>query len=141
MTELHPAIAPFLVQETQLRILGESAFQQFLTRMVAHVQRYFPDEAARAGDEDALRQRVAQLIAGGQRRGLASAQDLCRYLNLILATGSEEPAWLRDVWSDPWCSTPQSRLNRALDLLQRRLGMQAHNAAARAQFDAGEMES
>lgn len=104
MLKLYPA---------QMSAFAASAREQFVRRMMAHLTRFFPREAAALGDSK-LRALVEDGIEEARRYGITTRREVCKYLTLLLAFGRgfAEGAWARGVLEAPEIEDAKERVAR-----------------------------
>jgi hypothetical protein len=103
----------FTIRQAQMDRFAEASRQEFDDRMVAHVQRFFPDQYQAMGDAAARR-----LIRHGHARangyGIVGEADVGRYITLVFGYGrdfDENEPWAREVLADPVLTDPRTKMH------------------------------
>lgn len=104
-----------IMRGAQLQLLGEVTRRSFEARLVAHVERFFPDECAPLSSE-ALGEIYREGVARAAEFGIEAERDVCKFINLMFVFGRE---FYRDP-ELPWAATrladdrvgPMLKLNR-----------------------------
>lgn len=100
----------------QMETLSKAAYKDFENRMVAHLQEFFPNECDALG-EDEVRDEIKYGVRRSKVYGFESEQDVCRYIDLMFAFGSNFDADpdlkdLREVLDDKSSDNPGDRMDR-----------------------------
>ena len=89
----------------QMRILQQTALDDFVWRMVAHLNRVFPGRCRELGEE-----RTCQLVRLSHQRaatyGIRSERDVCAYVDVLCSLNREDESgpdmqWAKVILVDP----------------------------------------
>jgi hypothetical protein len=119
-----------VVRTAQLEALGASVQQHFEERLMAHLERFFPQPCVILG-EFGLRQLCQEGIARARAYGLRSERDLCKYLNLMFVFGCDfdhEQPWAAEILQ--LGSAPGRRMERLYQAALERIGEEQESDAA-----------
>lgn len=72
----------------QMKSLSKAAYKEFENRMATHLREFFPDESEALG-EDEVREEIKYGVRRSKVYGFESEQDVCRYIDLMFAFGSD----------------------------------------------------
>ncbi|HEX8244896.1 MAG TPA: hypothetical protein VF541_15415 [Longimicrobium sp.] len=129
------------VRNGQLAALADERARDFAERMCRHLRHEFPAETAALGDAE-LRTAVDAALARARAWGLASGEELCRWLNLCACFGwafDRDPAlpWMRAALADAGGGAPGERLHLLYERALHRLETEARNRRLREAFGVG----
>lgn len=101
------------IYRNQMSTFQANAVERFTARMVEHLGRFFPREAAALGDA-ALRALIADGIEEAARHGITTRRETCKYLTLLVAFGRgfDRLPWASAVLSDPEITSAPQRMAR-----------------------------
>lgn len=92
----------FKVRREQMQAYREAALRDFEDRMVAHVERCFPQRLTALGAES-VREVIRLGIERAAGHGIVTERDVCKFIDLMLVLGptfDEEP-WAREILVEP----------------------------------------
>jgi len=104
----------------QMRSLSKAAYMEFENRMLAHLREFFPAECDALG-EDEVRDEIKYGVRRAKLYGFESEQDVCRYIDLMFAFGSNFDAdpdlvELRELLDDDVAEDPTERMDCLYDV-------------------------
>jgi hypothetical protein len=113
------------IRKEQIKAFEEVAMRQFIDDMIIHVNKYFPEECGKLGEEQ-LRNHLVWIIPRAKKYGLEAERDLCRYLNLSIIYGKDfdsDPGlvWMVNILLDYNEPNPSLRLNRLYKEVTKRM--------------------
>ncbi len=82
------------LRQGQLDALSEPQRREFEEFMVAHLQKWFPDECSALGDEG-MRLRIRTGMARAEPYGLVGRRDVCKFIDVSFVLGpkfDQDPA-------------------------------------------------
>jgi len=86
------------IRSEQVQLLAESSQRVFERRMLAHIEKHFPEHYLKLGQHDCL-----QLICFGVERGklydFVSERNVCKYIDLMLCFGVEFDTDSKQPWA------------------------------------------
>ena len=105
------------IQNEQFETLTEEAREDFMRRLVQHVDRYFPRVTARLGAPQ-TRAAVQAAWEMSLRHGFETEYGVCQFTNLVFTFGGEveQEPWAADILRQgnyPTEAARADRLNRA----------------------------
>jgi hypothetical protein len=122
------------IRPEQLHALTAPAREAFLARMLPHVKRYHPRQAAELGD-DGVRDAIRAAVAAADRYGMRIEYDISRFIDLWFALGFDFDVSPRHPWAAPLLAesrlTPSQRMDRLFELALQYLDMRAAARAKR----------
>jgi hypothetical protein len=104
------------IREEQMAVFSKVAAQKFEDRMVAHLKRCFPSELESLGEPKAR-----ELIQHGVKRaasyGIRGQRDVCKYIDLMIALGSDFDSdpnliWASEILNDPELRDPTTKVTQ-----------------------------
>lgn len=100
--------------------LAKASLSAFQIRMVSHLKEVFAEECATLGD-DALRDEIRYGMRRAEVHGFQSEYDICRYIDLMFALGSDFDAnpdlsEIRDALHDPSIEDPTEHMDSVYQL-------------------------
>lgn len=104
----------------QMKRLSRAAYNEFENRMVAHLREFFPDQCEELS-EDGVRDEIKYGVRRAKLYGFESEQDVCRYIDLMFAFGSNFDAdpdlvELRQLLDDDVAGDPTERMDCLYDV-------------------------
>ncbi len=104
----------FSLSTRQLQAMNVHVFEQFVARMVAHVQVFFPAQCAALSATD-LEHEVRTGIACAMDYDIHAKDEICRFLNLWFLFGAgfdqhPEFVWAQEILSNPFYRTGATRI-------------------------------
>jgi hypothetical protein len=95
----------FFVRQSQIDAFARAAVDDFVARMVARLERFFPDQSRDLGAAG-LEARVREGVDRAARRGIEREYHVCLYLDVMMELGprfDEDPSlpWARALLEDP----------------------------------------
>ncbi len=106
------------VQNKQLDALSKAQLSRFGTRMLVHIQKFFPKQFASLGEEQS-RLLVSHGVKRGAHYGITSERDVCKLIDLMLALGADMEQkfpWVAARLSDA-AASPGERVDAVYDAL------------------------
>ncbi len=89
----------FRIRGEQKRAFREDALRDFEARVLAHVERCFPERHAELGTEE-VRAMIRLGIEQAAAFGVVAERDVCKFVDLMLVFGAEfdrECDWAREI--------------------------------------------
>ena len=128
------------IRQEQLATITHAGRERFVARMASHVRLYFAS-AVESLDDQALHGLVERTASRARDYGLASEQDVCRFLNLCAVYGwdfDEQPdnRWMRELLTDAAVTDPGQRLRRLVDRCLHQRDVERHNQRIAEEFAA-----
>jgi NADPH-dependent ferric siderophore reductase len=99
------------IRPEQMKVLQQTALDDFVVRLVAHLHLVFPDRYDELGEE-----RTRQLVRLSQQRaatyGIRSERDVCAYVEVLFSLHREDETgpdmqWARVILGDPYLGAAQ----------------------------------
>ncbi len=123
------------IRQEQVAALGKSSLDDFIERMVVHLNKFFPEQCQALGQEK-TQEAVRYGIQRAASYEITAEPDVCKYVDLMFGFGRDFDTDPRYPWAiaalkDPGTPDPTARINRLCDL--------AVEKAKRAEPDASEV--
>lgn len=104
------------IREGQMAVFSKIAAQKFEDQMVAHFKRCFPRELDSLGEPKA-RELIQRGVTRAASYGIRGQRDACKYIDLMIALGSDfdrDPnlSWASQILSDRGLRDPTRRVTR-----------------------------
>lgn len=93
-----------LIRQAQMEALNKSAQMGFEDKMLAHLNRFFPDAFAAMGEPGALKM-IRHGIRRAKHHGFNSERDVCKYIDVMVVFGRDfdqdaNLPWAAEILSD-----------------------------------------
>src|ERR1700681_3763804 len=93
-----------VIRSAQMDAFSENASQAFEDRMMAHLNRCFPDQCG-AMQEAGVRETIRYGIEQAADHGITAQRDVCKYIDLMVVFGRDfdrDPAvpWASSILND-----------------------------------------
>lgn len=90
-----------IIRTEQMDVMRESALQQFVDRMIAHLKREFPEQTAKM-PEGELRTLIHQSMRTAEKYDVIYEVDIERYLECVMLYGRDfdvnpETSWAAEI--------------------------------------------
>lgn len=102
-----------VIRSAQVNTLSENASQTFEDRMVAHLNRCFPDQC-KAMQEPEVRETIRYGVKQAAQYGIKAQRDVCKFIDLMVVFGRDfdrDPGvpWASSILSDRALKDPTVR--------------------------------
>jgi hypothetical protein len=107
------------IRPTQMDEMREKRRHDFVQKLVAHVQGYFPEAYRNLGHDEIVRI-VDYLVNRAEQHGLRTEQELCHYVNLAFIFGRDfdedsNLPWAGAILKAPDIRTSADRVHHLLE--------------------------
>lgn len=107
-----------LIRKAQMETLRKAAQQGFENKMLAHLNRFFPDACA-AMAESGTREIIRYGIGRAKRNGFESEREVCKYIDVMVVFGRDfdrdtNLPWATEILSDKTIMDNKARMDRLI---------------------------
>ncbi len=115
------------IRKEQMETLSDCMLRKFEDSMVAHVEKFFPEQYSALG-EAGVREMVRYGIERAETYGIVSERDVCKYVDVMFMYGRDfdtDPklSWAAGILNDKRPQEPSERVDRLCREVMERQGI------------------
>jgi len=106
------------LRKEQVKVFGPIALKSFEDRVVAHLQKVFPEKSAELG-EDTLRDAIKYETQRAAAYSIKSERDVCKYIDLSILFGrnfdkDSNLPWAQKILQNKNIRNPSTKVDRLI---------------------------